>query len=154
MAEASSGELDRAPPVFLTLLCLGWATALWLGWCARQTLPRGVAWCVYLLCATLAAAVSQLAEWSHLRLAKHLPWHQAVALALSLGIMEYLVNVPAQRLGYKLTHSYFYLSLYWSMAQTSSNILVTVALLGEWPTWQVGLGLVLSVASVLVLLLP
>lgn len=131
-------------------------TAALLGWAADKVHHNveqrtgGYQWTLYLLFLFVAAGLSQLAEWAHLNYARTWPWYQAVAAALLVATAEYLVSVPANRLGLVATDtSYYLMSFLWNAFQVVTGFLLTALYFNQLPTWRNAVGLLLFVVGAL-----
>ena len=103
---------------------------------------------VYALAISAAALVSQVAEWAHLTAKADAPWPVAYAYAMYFASNEYAMSVPSQRLGLKLTGSFYTTNLIWTAAQLISSYIVLYYESREPLSWRDWCAIALVVASV------
>lgn len=132
-------------------------TAALLGWAADKAHHNveqrsgAYQWTLYLLFLFVAAGLSQLAEWTHLNYARTWPWYQAVGAALLGATAQYLVFVPANRLGLVATDSaYYVMNFLWNTLQVFTGLAVTALYFNQLPNWRNVLGMLLLVVGVLI----
>lgn len=74
------------------------------------------------------AAVSQLAEFSHLEVAKDWSWYLAYAYAIGFVLVEYLLAVPAERELQKLGKSPTFMYMLFNLTQIITNGIMVLLL--------------------------
>ena len=91
---------------------------------------------VYLFFIAIAAFVSQVAEWTHLKYADDWLLIYAILAAIGFACIEYFISVPTNRLGHGIGVNYSQLQVIWTSFQLIAHGLICYYYFNEFNTWS------------------
>jgi len=101
---------------------------------------------VYLFFIAIAAFMSQVAEWTHLKYAKDWMLILAILAAIGFAVIEYFISVPTNRLGHSVGVNYSQLQVIWTSFQLISHGLLCYFYFKEFNMWSLVVYLFLFIA--------
>lgn len=88
------------------------------------TLTTNPKFWAYLFFIAIAAGMSQVAEWTHLKYADNWLLIYAILAAIGFACIEYFISVPTNRLGHSIGINYSQLQVIWTSFQLIAHGLI------------------------------